>query len=268
MEIRSPRAPKPDEMRSTSKSVNTSEFFPCMPTTSERRVMAESSDPFLPPLREDDDAVISLVKIFPQLRKKSRRRVWVTGDGERSSFACSSSGHLCKTRKSNTTEPVAKNVDFACVDILYFPMNQDEVDTVLKKVRHKTKEPKRLSVGIEVYEFLRCRGTAMALRDACDLADECEQPHSPCWSVVWDSRDGASFYVPEVTGRRFSDLKSFESVPLRIPRFRAIELIDEWWVCFEHFGNVPGPSERLEHLCFLGLSFFVVVFACCGVCAP
>ena len=196
--------------------------------------MTESSDPFLPPLRDDAAAVEMLSALLPQLRKKTRKGTRFAGGSGRLSPVCSSSGP--KFIKKH----VEKKVDFGCVDFHHFPMNDDEIGVTLLKVNNKRKEPKMLTVSIEVYEFLRYRGIATALRDACDLADECGELSSNSWSVVWDSRDGASFYFPDVQGRRFSDLKGFEAIPVRIPRFRAIDILDDWWECFDPFRECAG----------------------------
>ena len=73
-------------------------------------------------------------------------------------------------------------------------------------IRARQGEPVPVSKGLEEYMFLCELNKAKALRDACDLADECGQRCLSNWSVVWDSRCGASFFVPRSDGRRYSDL--------------------------------------------------------------
>ena len=54
------------------------------------------------------------------------------------------------------------------------------------------------------------------------------------WSVVWDCRDGACFFVPHKNGRRYMDYvddwdnweKSDKAAPIRIARAVAIRMID------------------------------------------
>ena len=59
--------------------------------------------------------------------------------------------------------------------------------------------------------------------------------------------------MPRRDGRRFSDFKFAESPPIRISKIEALTLLEDRWSCFEHRGDVPGVSERLEHKSLLGL---------------
>ena len=101
--------------------------------------------------------------------------------------------------------------------------------------------------------------TAKALRDASDLADECGEYGPRWWSVVWDSRDGASFSIPHMHGKRYSGLvanwrSEDKGLPVRITRVQAMLLLEDNWSHFQHYGNVPGISERLDNLSLLGLA--------------
>ena len=68
------------------------------------------------------------------------------------------------------------------------------------------------------------------------------------WSVVWDGRDGACFFVPHKTGRRYSDYivewdewdTSDKVVPIRVSRAVAIRLLDDCWEVFKHAGDLPA----------------------------
>ena len=78
---------------------------------------------------------------------------------------------------------------------------------------------------------------------------------------MWDCRDGARFFVPHKTGRRYSDYivewdewdKSDKVVPIRVSRAVAIRLLDDCWEAFKHAGNVPGIAERLACQSVMGL---------------
>ena len=78
---------------------------------------------------------------------------------------------------------------------------------------------------------------------------------------MWDCRDGACFFVPHKTGRRYSDYivewdewdKSDKAVPIRVSCAVAIRLLDECWEVFKHAGNVPGIAERLDCQSVMGL---------------
>ena len=103
-----------------------------------------------------------------------------------------------------------------------------------------------ISTSLEEYAFLSGLNLAKAQRDASDLADECGRRGPRWWSVVWDSRDGASFFVPHMHGKRYSDLvvewhSEDKGLPVRIPRVQALLLLEDDWSYFQHYGNVPGP---------------------------
>ena len=151
--------------------------------------------------------------------------------------------------RTSAAPRLKKRVDFSCLHITEFPMSEEAASRdVLYKVPVLVGDPVPLSESLENYGFFCAIGTAHALRDACDLADECGYPVVGRWSVVWDPHQCASFFVPRRDGRRYSDLKGGNACPIRVHRSVAIELLDEDWACFEHFGEVPGPVDRMEHL--------------------
>lgn len=121
---------------------------------------------------------------------------------------------------------------------------------VLYKARAREGDPVLISVDLWEYVFPCELCKAKALRDACDFANKCGHPR---WSVVWDSRSGPRFYVPRSDGRRFSDPRGPEAVPIRVSPHQAVWILEPCWECLEHFGDVPGPSDRLEHGSDLGL---------------
>ena len=269
------RAPHPDSPRvencdgpSVACLSEPSETRPYMPTV-KRRMIAECPDPYLAPLQNDAEVEELLLGMFPRLRKMSQRRIKGTGGRGRSSLASSSRPWRKKHDKiANRGMPdtTAKKVDLACIDIHEYLMNKDEADKTLRKIKYKKKDPKRLSMGVEEYEFLRLRGVASPLRDASDLADEFGNLSIGYWSIVWDSRDGASFYLPDVKGRRFSDMDSVESLPIRIPRFRAIEILDDWWS--RTLRERAGSLRALGASVFSGFSVLAFPFAGSGLSAP
>ena len=57
-----------------------------------------------------------------------------------------------------------------------------------------------------------------------------------------------------------------DALPIRVPRYMAIGLLDGRWGCFLHHGDVPSISDRLEHRSSLGLSslFPLSVVAACA----
>ena len=125
---------------------------------------------------------------------------------------------------AKTSRP--KKVDFSCIEVREFPMSEEAAaKEYLCKAKTRKGDPVLISVSIEEYALLCDFGTARALRDACGLPEECGRRATKTWSVVWDSKNGASFLMPRRDGRRFSDFKFAESPPIRISKIEALMLL-------------------------------------------
>ena len=95
-----------------------------------------------------------------------------------------------------------RKVDFGSIEFHKFVMEDELAErTVIKRIGPRTKPVVPVSRNLEDHAFADVCNEARALRDASDLADELGYGGSRCWSVVWDSRDGACFYLPHKSGR-------------------------------------------------------------------
>ena len=82
-----------------------------------------------------------------------------------------------------------------------FEMEEEMAErTVIKKIGPRKGPAVPIARNLEEHVFAAVFNEARALRDASDLADECGYGGSRWWSVVWDSRDGACFYLPHKFG--------------------------------------------------------------------
>ena len=223
------------------------------------KVLEEKANPFLEPMYDRSDFEAGIAGAMRRFFKQAVRRVRGLVCGKSWSDEQHNNARRSTASREPSVEPRTK-VDFACIDVIHVPMS-DEAAANESLIRCKRSKGKHvpISVSLEEYAFLSVLNLAKAQRDASDLADECGRRGSRLWSVVWDSRDGASFFVPHMHGKRYSDLvaewrSEDKGLPVRIPRVQALLLLEDDWSYFQHYGNVPGLSERLDHLSFLGLA--------------
>ena len=146
-------------------------------------------------------------------------------------------------------------MDFGSLEYIEFEMSPELANrTVVKRIGPREEAPRPISTNLQSHVFSTIFQEARALRTASDLADECGYGGIRWWSVVWDCRDGACFFMPHKSGKRYSDYivewddwdASDRAVPIRVSRVVAIRMLDEGWELFKHAGNVPSISERLD----------------------
>ena len=122
----------------------------------------------------------------------------------------------------------ALRVEFGGLEFVHFEMDPELADRILVKCGGPREQaPRPISATLQSHVCSTVFSEARALRNASDLADECGYGGARWWSVVWDCRDGACFFVPPKNGRRYIDYiddwdsweKSDKAVPsaLRAP---------------------------------------------------